>query len=350
MTTLLEQRYRTVLRLLPAYYRAEREEEMVETYLDDMDEADQDLSRPAWAEVASIAALSVRTRLGSSGAPPRYAAIGSAVRLFALLSVALLAADALTERALPAAWLTGAGPRDRADYLRTFTGDGVLMGVVQALLWALPLAWPVAYAALLRDRRRAASVLALLAAAPWLSYLVGWPTGQGPGAAPSALTVVAAATAWLTVAAVRCGYHSDAPPARLPFAPAGPALLGACVLMGASMVVWPQGADSVWGSGTAVVAAGAAWWVVRIRSARSGAGAAEPALPLALAALSAAVLAQRCALQDLLASAQAPRALVVGGWIQAAALTVLVVTLAVSGTRGLLARTTATAARPVPRA
>lgn len=70
MTTLLEQRYRTVLRMLPAYYRAEREEEMVETYLDDMDEADQDLARPAWGEVASIAALSVRTRLGSAGAPP----------------------------------------------------------------------------------------------------------------------------------------------------------------------------------------------------------------------------------------------------------------------------------------
>ncbi|WP_406135155.1 hypothetical protein [Streptomyces sp. NBC_01089] len=166
--------------------------------------------------------------------------------------------------------------------------------------------------------------------------------------APSALTVVTAATAWLTVAAVRCGYHSDALPARLPFAPAGPALLGACVLMGGSTVAWPQGADSVWGSGTAVVVAGAAWWVVRIRSARAGAGTAEPALPLALAVLAAAVLAQRCALLALLASAQAPRALVVGGWIQATALTVLVVTLTVSGTRGLLARTTSTATRALP--
>ncbi|WP_405913914.1 hypothetical protein OG760_32625 [Streptomyces sp. NBC_00963] len=350
MTTLLEQRYRTVLRMLPAYYRAEREEEMVETYLDDMDEADQDLARPAWGEVASIAALSVRTRLGSAGAPPRYAAIGSAVRLFALLSVALLAADTLTQRALPAAWLTGAAPKDRADFMRTFTGNGVLMGVAQTLLWVLPLAWPVAYAALLRDRRRAAFTLALLGAAPSLSYLVGRPMGQGLGVAPSALTVVTAATAWLTVAAVGCGYHSDAPPARLPFAPAGPALLGTCVLMGGSMVVWPQGADSVWGSGTVVVAAGCAWWVARIRASRRGAGTPEPALPLALAVLGTVVLAQRCALMGLLTSAQAPYSTIVGGEIQAAALAALVVTLTVSGTRGLLARTKATAAGAAPHA
>ncbi|WP_327293964.1 MULTISPECIES: hypothetical protein [unclassified Streptomyces] len=52
----------------------------------------------------------------------------------------------------------------------------------------------------------------------------------------------------------------------------------------------------------------------------------------------------------LLTEAQAPRSTIDGGEIQAAALAALVVPLAVSGTRGLLARTTATAARPVSRA
>ncbi|MFG3024301.1 hypothetical protein ACGFZQ_38235 [Streptomyces sp. NPDC048254] len=45
--SLLETRYRTVLRILPAYYRREREEEMVETYLCDIDRDTQDQSRPA---------------------------------------------------------------------------------------------------------------------------------------------------------------------------------------------------------------------------------------------------------------------------------------------------------------
>ncbi|KOG42529.1 hypothetical protein [Streptomyces resistomycificus] len=56
MTTLLETRYRGVLRLLPAYYRREREEEMVEIYLWDVDRDTQDRSRPTLGEVGLLVA------------------------------------------------------------------------------------------------------------------------------------------------------------------------------------------------------------------------------------------------------------------------------------------------------
>src|SRR5215469_6951437 len=92
--TPLEQRYRLVLRLLPASYRAAWEEEMVAAFLDSMATTDSDDAEyladygwPSRSEVASVVALAVRLRLpgvrlrlGTPGAPPRYAASGEAVR------------------------------------------------------------------------------------------------------------------------------------------------------------------------------------------------------------------------------------------------------------------------------
>jgi hypothetical protein len=84
----LEQRYRLVLRvLLPAAYRKAWEEDMVATFLDSVDSDDAeaaeyvaDYGRPSWSEVASVARLAARLRLGAAGAPPRYVAWGQAVR------------------------------------------------------------------------------------------------------------------------------------------------------------------------------------------------------------------------------------------------------------------------------
>ena len=66
--SVLEDRYRSVLRMLPASYRAVWEEEMVSTFLasmdpDDIDEAEfrADFGRPGFSEVASVAGLAVRT-------------------------------------------------------------------------------------------------------------------------------------------------------------------------------------------------------------------------------------------------------------------------------------------------
>ncbi|WP_314176274.1 hypothetical protein [Streptomyces winkii] len=328
MTSLLEQRYRRVLRMLPASYRAQREEEIVDTYLQDFDEHDQDELRPSWREVASIAALAVRTRMGGPRAAPRYAVAGATVRLFALLSILLHGARELTDRALSLAWYSGAPAHDRELFLGVFSGHGVLPGVREALLWLLPLCWVAAYAALLRDRRRTALVLTALAALPGLMFAVEWASG-GPELIDG-FDVAFAASGWLTVLAVGCAFHGGAPPARLPFVPPGLALMAVCVLMGGSVVVWTDGADAVWSSGTVCVAGGIAWCVTR---ARGAAGAADPAVPLALALLSCAVLAERTGLLVVLLDSRLPASLMYAAGAQTAVLTVLVAALAVAGSR-----------------
>lgn len=64
--TRLERRYRRVLRLLPAAYRAAWEEEMVATFLESRDSDDAetaeytaDFGRPSCPEVASVTVLAV---------------------------------------------------------------------------------------------------------------------------------------------------------------------------------------------------------------------------------------------------------------------------------------------------
>jgi hypothetical protein len=74
----LEQRYRRVLRLLPAYYRDTWEEDMVAAFLDgwltgdpDEDSVTMEYERPGWQEIASVAGLAARLYLGAAGAPRR---------------------------------------------------------------------------------------------------------------------------------------------------------------------------------------------------------------------------------------------------------------------------------------
>ncbi|GAA0374752.1 hypothetical protein GCM10009530_26600 [Microbispora corallina] len=68
--SLLEDPYRRVLRLLPASYREGREEEMVAAFLEGSPGAG-DNARPRWPEVASVAALAIRVRLGGPGSQGR---------------------------------------------------------------------------------------------------------------------------------------------------------------------------------------------------------------------------------------------------------------------------------------
>ena len=100
----LEQRYRLVLRVLPAAYRKAWEEDMVATFLDSVDSDDAeaaeyvaDYGRPSWSEVATVASLAVRRCLGAAGAPPRYVAWGQTVRLVALTGLLVNAAAATIE-------------------------------------------------------------------------------------------------------------------------------------------------------------------------------------------------------------------------------------------------------------
>jgi hypothetical protein len=92
----LENRYRRLLRVLPAWYRAEREEEMVGLFLADRtDELDLEHSWPGWGETGATLALAVRTRFAASGAPAQAVALGDVVRLVALIGVLVQGAYAI---------------------------------------------------------------------------------------------------------------------------------------------------------------------------------------------------------------------------------------------------------------
>ncbi len=167
--TPLEERYRRVLRLLPAQYREIWEEDMVSTFLasvatDDLEEAEfiADYGRPGWPEVASIVALAIRLRVGA-GAPPRYAAWGEAIRRSVLAGL-LVNAAASTVGLGVSLWVAGLIPLVPAPtplpeppgYPDSW--DRLLMLTALAgLLW-LP-----AFLALVLGHRRAARWLAVAA-------------------------------------------------------------------------------------------------------------------------------------------------------------------------------------------
>ncbi|MEU6356563.1 hypothetical protein ABZ896_45875 [Streptomyces sp. NPDC047072] len=333
MSTLLEARYRAVLRLLPAYYRREREEEMVETYLWDVDRETQEQSRPTLGEVASVLALAVRSRLGAGAAPRRYAVLGSAVRLFALFAVLLQAASAVVDRVLGLTWASTRGGSQWEMFTDGFTGHGVWSGVGAVAQWFLPLLWTVAYFALLRDHRRLAQVSALVAALPTL-----WPLADllALDFAPSDSAYVGAAAvlAWSSAVALCAAHHRDAPPATLPAGAPGLVFAACCVLMGGSVVALPGGVDTVWALITGYLVTSLAWLVYRLRG---GSRAPAPGEAAALAALGLLLLAVRVTAVypwlDML-----PGALRVGVLAQAAALVALTAALAVVSGRDLLGR------------
>lgn len=162
-------------------------------------------------------------------------------------------------------------------------------------------------------------------------------------AAPHAYGYATAGFALLTIAALRCGFHADAPAARLPLVPPGQALMALCVVMGASTVAWPDGADEMWADGSGFTAVALLWLVARWRSPAHT--AADPAAALALAAVGAAELARRTSMPTLEAGTGLPGVNLVGAAAQALVMALLVVAPAAVGARGLLstARTDARA-------
>src|SRR4029077_1820730 len=105
----LERRYRRVLRLLPGYYRAQWEQDMIGALMDGWmtgnPEADEYISRvawPSWAEVTSVIGVAAGLSVGGGGPPRRYFAWGQAVRravLAAMLVHAVLGLDVLVQTA-----------------------------------------------------------------------------------------------------------------------------------------------------------------------------------------------------------------------------------------------------------
>jgi hypothetical protein len=162
----LEERYRRVLRLLPAGYRRRWEEDMVAAFLastatgdPEQDEYLADYGRPGAGEVASVVALATRLRFGGAGAPPRRYAWGQAVRLAVLLTTLTSAAVNLGAM-VASAWLSGrlGLPVPAAWRLPEHAVGG------WTILSGLPgWAWVAAYLALVTGHRRAARLCGVLA-------------------------------------------------------------------------------------------------------------------------------------------------------------------------------------------
>ncbi len=183
----LENRYRRLLRVLPAWYRAEREEEMVGLFLADRtDELDLEHGWPGWGEAGATVALGVRTRFAASGAPARAVAVGDVVRLVAMIGVLVHAAHAtqgLVSQLLEGGAPVAVRPFVLAADLALLAGSVAVVagfrGVAKALFGVL-------------------SVLSLLRLAQ----------GVGPEVLLGLLWQV---PLWLTVLALCAGFHRDAP-------------------------------------------------------------------------------------------------------------------------------------------
>ncbi|MFI9836463.1 hypothetical protein ACIHFD_05485 [Nonomuraea sp. NPDC051941] len=207
--SLLEQRYRSVLRLLPASYRAEREEEMVDAFMEMSGEApDEANPRPRWGEIASVLSLSLRVRLGGPGASPRFVAWGEAVRLVALLGLGHQAVGSVYQflywgHALAfgteVAWTGSPGSVER---------------LVSIAVSAADLCSAVAFVAIMRGHVRTAKVTAVIGVTAPLVYtlipmILAGPLTDRPLSDPATLVFTAA-----PVIALLMGFHSDITPRR----------------------------------------------------------------------------------------------------------------------------------------
>ena len=222
----LERRYRRVLQLLPRYYRAQWERDMIGAFLDGWltgdPELDEYIGRVAWpglAEVTSVAGLAARLYLGGAGAPRRYFARGQAVRravLAVLLVHAVLAVDILVflERGRR---LVGWLPPPAASLVIAAPG-----GVWGMAYYLVSVAWIAIFVTLALGHHRTARVLAALAIVPGLAALIqAQLTGIMPAPfAPWPFWVLIDLVPVLAMTA----FHRDAPPAApLPWLLALPA-------------------------------------------------------------------------------------------------------------------------------
>jgi hypothetical protein len=172
----LEQRYRRVLRLLPGYYRDKWEEDMVAAFLDswmtgdpDEDSVIMEYDRPSRQEVASVVGLAARLYLGGAGTPRRYFAWGQAVRLAVLAVVLVHATQGLANLTL-LTWrrhLAGWFPALPASLAGPVPG-----GAWPMVINAVDCVWIVIFVALVLGHHRMARVVAALAIAVELVFLL----------------------------------------------------------------------------------------------------------------------------------------------------------------------------------
>jgi hypothetical protein len=90
----LERRYRRLLKVLPRWYRQDREEEMVGLFLADRsDDLDLEHSWPGWGETAAMLGLAVRTHLAAGASftnvPGKVVSRGEVVRALGMIGLLL---------------------------------------------------------------------------------------------------------------------------------------------------------------------------------------------------------------------------------------------------------------------
>ncbi|MFS8099097.1 hypothetical protein LFM09_18390 [Lentzea alba] len=210
----LERRYRLLLKVLPRWYRRDREEEMVGLFLAGRtDDLDLEHGWPGWGEAFSVLGLAVRTHLTAASGPVWLGEIVRALGMFGLLL-----------------GLTHVAPSVYGAFAPLDTPEWTLGW----LLWGLaPLA---AFVLLLSGQRTAAKVVSGLLLVP-LALQVAMP-GTGFAGLLYQLPQL------VTFACLCLGFHREAPtpPARrLAWWGGGAVLLGLAEPL-------------VWGSGVAVLA------------------------------------------------------------------------------------------------
>ena len=185
--SVLEDRYRTVLRLLPASYRAAWEQEMVSTFRDstrtgdaEYDEFQDDFGRPKVAEVVSVAVLAARLRLTTPAAAATRAVCADALRVVALV-VLLVNAVALPAAIVQYWWLTAGMPlpeaTERALEAHPVADPGANIDVLGVL-------WVAAFLFLLAGQYRVGKLLAVIALAPSVAVVLAM-TVKGSDGPPS---------------------------------------------------------------------------------------------------------------------------------------------------------------------
>ncbi|MEV5716802.1 hypothetical protein AB0L41_23130 [Amycolatopsis mediterranei] len=268
-----EARYRTLVRILPAWYRAERGDEMVGTLLDLHGER----ARAAlWSELWALLALGVRTRLAARAAPARTVAFGDLVRQVALLGLlwCVLKSAGNVGGALWTLFTTpGYDLGFRAAVTPVLIKDLVSLGAALIPLVLLVDGW--------RRTARIAAGAILAAGAIWFLTRHWFDLGPEP--------VLYFAPQWLPLVLVLAAFHVDAPPP--------PARLWWCAT-GASVVLapalgFPRELNMISGLGPLVwlyAIAGAGWLLLRRRTGPRPGRTLALALCIALAVIQNLVL------------------------------------------------------------
>lgn len=340
----LEDRYRRVLRVLPAWYRDAWEDDMVATFLQAADPTGTDHDgaafaaehgTPSWAEVGSVLALAVRLRLGGAGAPPRSIALGAALRRVAMVGLLLNAVTAVVGVA-SALWSVALVPR--------LTGPAVAVPAPGPWYWVPMLAgllWVAAYVALVRDHRRAARGLAAVAlVGSVVMYADGMISTGGEFAVSATYGLLFDA---LPVAAL-AAFHRDSPPVdRRPWLIAFP--------VGLAVVTVPFLPAAALGAPLDLPGLAAVLVILAAIVHLVGPGRRGVAWSVALAVLAVAVLGLRATSLVDYALHHAPGtpldALLLVGGAQCAGLLAVALVLGVLARRELAALAPATAARPM---